>query len=231
MKVWHQNKEEDQEIENNSFIGGYPKLPKEFEIPITDDTTTQMTFYFQYEFPEEHIYSGFILSVFATSDFMHEDYTIPEMLTGTLKGINVPKDFLDDYQKYFKVYVYKKGDYSLREGYNLKLKYKKLITSVKVGDENISWFADVNEKPNWYLDDESPSTYNFQEPFVFILQIKEGYEFEKKDNIPRQKVLGGTDGLTLCDSYGDEYELFNMNEIYFFGTNNQNKKVYIITQC
>jgi len=230
MKIWHKNKEQEQNIKENSFIGGVPKLPKEFEIPLTKETQTQMTFFFQYEFPIGHIYEGFILSMFASTDFSNDDFTIPEMLEDELKGINVPEGFLDKYQRYFKMFLYENKEYELREDYNQKLVYKKLITSNEI-EENSVFFAEAHKKPNWILEDESPSTYNKTEPFYFLFQIKEGYRFIKRDDAPLQQEMGGEDGLTLCDSFSERYDLFNNNEIYFFGTNNTHKKIYIITQC
>lgn len=226
MKIWHKNTEQKQEENNteNSFVGGFPKLPKQYDLPTTKDTGTQMTFYFQYEFPKEHIYSGYTLSIFATTDFMDDDYTIPEMLEGELKGIDIPEGFLDEYQKYFKVFIYKNGVYPLRIDYQPKLTYKQLITSENLG-ENSSYFGDINSEPDWYLDDETPGLYNHTEKLFFLIQLKEGYEFEKMEDAPRQQILGGEDGMTLCDSFGSKYDLFNMNEIYFFGTQKDRKSV------
>jgi hypothetical protein len=54
-------------------------------------------------------------------------------------------------------------------------------------------------------------------------------EVEKREESPRQQVFQGENGLR--DSFGRNYDLFNSNEIYFFGTKNDDKKIYIITQC
>jgi hypothetical protein len=230
MYITHEKTTQEQDKKANSFIGGVPKLPKKFDIPLTEETQTQMTFFFQYEFPKDHHYEGLILSMFATTDFCNDDFTIPEMLTGVLKDIDIPEGFLDKYQRYFKMFLYENKEYELREDYNPKLLYKKLITSEKVED-NSTLFAEINEKPDWILDDEAPGTYNSTEKLFFLFQMKEDYEFEKREEAPRQQLLAGEDGLTLCDSFGRDYDLFNGNEIYFFGTKNDDKKIYIITQC
>lgn len=167
MYITHLNITQEQDIKENSFIGGVPKLPKEFEIPLTEETQTQMTFFFQYEFPIGHIYEGLILSMFASTDFCNRNFTIPEMLTGVLKDIDIPEGFLDKYQRYFKMFLYENKEYDLRKDYNPKLVYKKLITSEKVED-NSTLFAEINEKPDWILDDESPSTYNSTEKLFSV---------------------------------------------------------------
>jgi len=233
MFIYHENVKKNQEGTVNSFVGGIPKLPLSIRLPITKETNTQMTFYFQYEFSVNHIYYGYVISVFASTDFAHDDYTIPEMLDGELKGVDIPKGFLDTYQRYFKVFVYKNEDYPLRNDYQPVLNFYPLKSSDDEPpiDAEHRIFGKTDSNPSWLLDDESPATYDKSSEMSFLLQVCEGYEFEKLSTSPRQKVPCGEFGEKLCDSFGDEYELFNSNEIYFFGTDDERKKIYIITQC
>ncbi|WP_428738570.1 hypothetical protein [Sulfurimonas sp.] len=232
MYITHLSTTQKQDRGVNSFIGGIPKLPKNFDLPITKDTGTLMTFFYQYEFPQNHPYSGFTISIFAATDCMHENYTIPEMLK-TLYGVDIPKGFLDEYQKYFKVFIYKNGDYPLREEYTPILVFKTLYTTQELDKSNSILFGHISNIPKWYLNDESPATYNTCTRMVFLFQTQIDYVYEKLPIAPRQKVLSfsGDSKTDVEDAYTDKYELFNANEIYFFGTDNTEKKIYIITQC
>jgi hypothetical protein len=233
MYITHEKITQEQDKKANSFIGGIPKLPKNFDLPITKDTSTPMTFFYQYEFPQDHLYAGFTISIFAPTDGMHEDYTIPEMLKSPLFGTDIPKGFLDEYQKYFKVFIYKNGDYPLREEYSPNLAYKTLYTTKEFSESNSVLFGRVEKTPEWYLDDESPATYNTHTKMIFLFQTQIDYGFEKLPTAPRQKVLSfsGDSKTDVEDAYTEIYRLFNANEIYFFGTKNDDKKIYIITQC
>lgn len=63
----------------------------------------------------------------------------------------------------------------------------------------------------------------------FLLQILEGFKFEKLEEAPPQIELGLTGSLELSDN--EYYELFIGNAIYLFGTMDINDpQIYIITQ-
>ena len=160
---------------------------------------------------------------------MHEDYTIPEMLKTSLKDADIPAGFLEEYQKYFKVFIYPQGSYDLRQDYKQQVAFHQLhISDDFTNGENKQLFANIGDEADWMLGDESPSTYNKKTKMSYLFQTKEGYEFETIDNATKQKVLWGHN---LKDSPIPEYSLFNSNEIYFFGTDDIEKKVYILTQC
>ena len=52
----------------------------DIEIPICTYTNTPMTFYFQIAFPDDHIWSGLSLAVFAATNFEEQGHYIPESL-------------------------------------------------------------------------------------------------------------------------------------------------------
>lgn len=118
-------KKEIQNEKDLSFIGGLPRLPLNIELPKCSLCNEQQTFIFQISFPDEHIWSGLSMAVFACTSCAKEGYFIPEMLKGQLKDINIPKGFLEKYQCNFKTLVFKTEEATIRTDYREKVKFKK----------------------------------------------------------------------------------------------------------
>lgn len=115
---------EDQNVSFDSFTGGYPKLPKELEIPTCQLCGKEQAFHFQLAFPEDHSWSGRSLALFSCISCSRENRLIPEMLKLGLKGAHIPKGFLDRYQKNFRVLVFPTEEGTIRTDYTPKLVWK-----------------------------------------------------------------------------------------------------------
>lgn len=215
-----------QEEKHQNYIGGIPHLPEEEPIPACQLCKEQLTFFFQVSYPEEHSWHGFSMGVFQCTSCVHEDYLVPEMLEGTLTNIHIPERFLEDYQKNFRVIVFETSKGILKSDYKPKIKFKKIeLTKTIQDDINAN---KIGGKVNWILEDEAPASYNAKIRMIFLLQILEGATFDLLPDAPPQMELSLTGKPVPSDhSY---YELFLGNQLYFFGTIDSCKQVYIITQ-
>lgn len=210
-----------------SFIGGHPRIPETMDIPVCRLCGAELTFFFQIAFPQDHAWADLSMALFACTSCAHEEHLIPEMLEGPLPGVDIPEDFLESYQKNFRVLVFKTEEGRFREDYEEKVAFKRwnLVSSPKVNARDHK----IGGKPNWLLEDEAPATYNQTVPMVFLMQILEGFTFDKLPDAPPQMTLGLTGEPEPSDT--PYYELFLSNNVYFFGTKGGNERlVYIITQ-
>lgn len=115
------------EIQNEkhlSFIGGLPRIPADAEIPRCTFCNEHQTFLFQVAYPDEHTWKGLSMAMFSCTSCAREGYFIPEMLKGRLKGINIPIEFLDEYQRNFKILIFKTSEGVVRTDYIQKVKFK-----------------------------------------------------------------------------------------------------------
>ncbi|MEN2774498.1 hypothetical protein [Acetivibrio clariflavus] len=210
------------------FVGGFPKIPADIDIPTCKLCNSQLTFFFQVAFPNDHLWSGKSLAMFACTSCVDRKYFIPEMLKGPLLGIDIPHGFLLSYQKNFRILVFDTQKGIIRKDYSEKVKFKKWnlkVSALAKKDGN-----KIGGIPNWVLDDESPSTYNSTTPMIFLMQLKEGFKFDILPDAPRQMQLNYFTNNVEPNNKA-YYELFLGNNIYFFGTKDKsNPLVYIITQ-
>lgn len=216
-----------QSSQDFSFIGGKPKLPENIEMPKCRLCGSEQTFFFQIAFPDNHDWAGFSMAFFACTACANEKYLIPEMLKGQLKDIDIPTNFLDDYQKNFKIIVFRTEQGIIKNEYQEKIVFRKWIQEETDNSEDSG--AKIGGLPNWVLEDEAPKTYASKIDMFFIMQIPEKYKFDILPDAPKQLRIGLTgkaEPLRL-----PIYRLFLENAIYFFGTKDDNeRKVYIVTQ-
>lgn len=214
-----------QEESCTTFIGGIPRLPGSITIPHCKLCDAQLTFFFQIGFPQELEWGGLSLAVFACTSCAHEDYTIPPMLAGDLRGVNIPAGFLDSYQINFRLVVFMTDVATLRTDYIEKVKFKKW-NLLPVNDPYV-WENKIGGEPNWIQGDETPATYADESQMIFLLQIVEEFEFEILESAPPQKRIFEFPGLQSLPFY----RLWNGNGLYFFGTRDYSPPlVYALTQ-
>ncbi|CAG9611928.1 hypothetical protein BACCIP111899_01100 [Bacillus rhizoplanae] len=210
-----------------SFIGGHPCIPSSIEIPVCRLCGAEQTFFFQVAFPENHIWHDFSMAVFACTSCAHEEYLIPEMLHDTLLGVDVPKGFLESYQRNFKIIIFETNEGSLRNDYKEKVQFRRwnlTLTSETDRSEN-----KIGGQPNWLLDDETPTTYNSTVAMYFLMQLMEDLKFDIVPDAPPQ-IRIGLRGKPEPSKHR-YYELFLANNLYFFGTKDRSEPlVYILTQ-
>lgn len=229
---WILNVNNGEAIQNDnqlSFIGGHPRLPKNVNIPSCSLCGQQQSFMLQVAFPDEdeHEWSGFSLAIFTCTSCANEEHLIPEMLQMPLHNVNIPKEFLKNYQKNFRFLVFNTNEGILREDYIDKVIYKPIDLQLN-NDPNTNTNK-IGGIANWILEDESPSKYDGSSEMYFLMQIEQDYEFEIADNAPRQMELDLSGSPALSeDSF---YQLFNSNFIYLFGVKDRAMPlVYAITQ-
>lgn len=216
-----------QSAQDRVFLGGSPLLPPELEIPCCFLCGSPMAFFFQVQFPPQHVWSGSTLAVFACISCADEDWLIPEMLTGALSGASIPEGFLEDYQRNFRFLVFDGHSAVLREDYSQKVAFRRLELAPKGAIEDGS--SKVGGEPTWLLEDEAPSNYAGRVPMGFLLQLEPGLAFETVPGAPVQMTLGLDGRATLADR--SSYELFLGNALYLFGTDDASLRlVYAVTQ-
>lgn len=148
------------------------------------------------------------------------------MLNVELKNAVIPNHFLENYQEFFKVYLFKTENATTLETQS-HIKLQHLAFSDKEAGNVFGWMGD---SPKWLLGDESPSLYEGQH-LSFLLQVRKDQVFDVLDSAPSQKevnIFGGEK-----DRKERNYFFFNENEVFFFGTDSKlpDNAVYIVTQC
>jgi len=210
----------------NSFVGGRPKLPTDTPIPKCGLCGARQTFFFQIAFPADHWWAGLSLAVFQCTSCANQDHLIPEMLSGVLKGADVPSDFLGTYQKNFRLCVFATESAVSHACYRERVVFRPLRLEEGGKTRGIGL---LGGKPRWILEDESPASCNSVTPMRFLLQIQDGVEFQIVPDAPRQIELGLTGDPSQSEL--PSYQLFIGNAIYMFGTEDRRcPLVYIITQ-
>jgi hypothetical protein len=210
-----------------SFVGGRPRIPNSTAIPTCQLCGAELTFFFQVAFPDKHEWSELSMAVFACTSCAHEEYLIPEMLKGPLPGADIPEQFLEAYQKNFRILVFVTNEGTVKADYREKIQFSRwnlVTTPAYQASEN-----KIGGVPNWLLDDEAPSTYNAGVPMIFLMQLLEEFKFDIVQDAPPQ-IRIGLRGKPQPSKHR-YYEPFLGNNVYFFGTADHSKPlVYIVTQ-
>jgi hypothetical protein len=212
--------------QEHCFVGGKPKLPPGSAVPRCKLCGAEQTFFFQVAFPDDHAWAGLTLAVFACTSCADENSLIPEMLAGALPGANIPKNFLEGYQKNFRFEVFQTTAGRIANDYHERIRFRR----IRFGDGNGSSLGQIGGTPTWVLEDESPYLYDSTTPMCFLLQVSRGINFETVDGAPRQMEIG-LSGDQEPSPY-DFYQLFIGNAVYMFGTKGPPLYlVYAITQA
>ena len=221
------DRESTQDIDQESFAGGKPKLPSGTAIPHCKLCGDEQSFFFQLAFPDGHIWEKNSLAVFGCTSCANDEYLIPEMLNTTLYQANIPANFLEDYQVNFALLIFETAQGELVSSYETKVSYKP-ITLAPALDRSIN-DSRVGGEPVWYLDDEGPATCDSKYKMHFLFQLAEGIQFEIEKGSPGQAVLDILGKSELSEN--NYYDLFLENFIYFYGVDVGDKKlVYVLTQ-
>jgi hypothetical protein len=64
------------------------------------------------------------MALFSCTSCADMNYFIPEMLNGKLNGITIPKNFLKEYQKNFKIVIFRTIEGEIRKDYIEKVLFK-----------------------------------------------------------------------------------------------------------
>src|SRR5271170_722359 len=164
-----------QSPQDDSFVGGLPKLPKGEGISRCKLCDAEESFFFQVAIPKGNIWGGLSLAVFACTSCADENQLIPQMLLGLLTGADIPDGFLESYQTNFRLLIFETTLAASHEGYREKVAFRPFRlerSSNSDIDEN-----KVGGNPNWLLEDESPKSYGEKMPMFFLLQLRQGFQF------------------------------------------------------
>jgi hypothetical protein len=212
---------------DDSFIGGIPKLPPSDQIPRCKLCGEEQSFVMQVAFPANAFWAGYTLAIFTCTSCADEQHLIPEMIGGPLRGATISGEFLESYQKNFRFLVFETALSSPQENYRARVKFKRLDL---VQSENPDLGENkVGGHPTWLLEDEAPGICDGRLPMRFLLQLMPNFQFAIHADAPPQIELG-LDGSPQA-SPQNFYQLFNGNAIYLFGTDAADVRlVYAITQ-
>jgi hypothetical protein len=221
-----------QHPDDTCFIGGHPRLPAEVELPACELCGALQTFYFQVAFPPDHIWGGYSLAVFACIACHSNWHSVPAMLSGRKKPLNIPTDFFEDYQRNFRFCVFPTERGQVRHDYEPRVsfyRWRLLPMEHDFGaDDEDRDSNKVGGQPGWMQFDGAPTTYNGSTPMHFLMQIEEDFEFEIVIGAPPQKMeKPGYDEWFFLDYY----LLFLGNASYFYGIPKPDERlIYVVVQ-
>ena len=245
MRSWNCIIKEDEKQTSStlSYIGGKPNLPLSLSIPKCTICGDEMTFMFQIAFPKEHFLNKKTMSVYFCTLKDHDIYCIPEIpppdvffdkeTDEYIDNIEVTKEFLEQYERNFKILVFDTDNAEIVESYEEKCIFKNIEFEMSeytnpdidfvIGGEPI-WIMgeDINETPNSICEDTN---------IGLIMQIREDYIFDKHFDAHIQeneyRVETNEEKLRRIP-----YMLFASDRIYFWGTKDkENLKVFISVQA
>ena len=206
-----------------SFLGGKPRLPAGKEVPSCQLCGSQQTFFFQVAIPKGG-WAGSTLAVYQCTRCADEDHLIPEMLNSGFAEADIPQGFLN-HQPNFSFEVFPTDQGLIVSSYKETILFSEIQF---VEGDSIGSFGKLGGKPDWVLEDESPSTYAGSVKMVFLLEVAPKFQFKLVPNAEPQielDIMGES-----SPSPFDYYQLFIGNALYFFGTGSGDKAVYAITQ-
>lgn len=214
--------------EDESFIGGKPKLPPDMPLPVCRLCGKEMAFFFQVAFPQGHKWEGRSMAVFYCVEEWHHQYCIPELPhSPSLDKADVTADFLAQYQRNFQTLVFDTGKAVPVDGYREKIAFQSLaITQEDKTDGR--WDMVMGGRPVWIMGRrEKPASVAGDRKPVLLLQVREDFKFPILPHAPRE----ADPFFPTKVSPFSWYSLFARDRIYFWGGQSQEKEwVYISVQ-
>lgn len=205
-----------------SFIGGWPVLPEETEVPVCRKCGAILTFFFQVAFPKNHYWRGLSLAVFECTFCDPPATMLPTLLPQEIDGRDIPLSFFPSYQSNFRFLAFPTRLGRMRAKYPVRVAYCKLLLRQAVNPGNQG--NKVGGLPYWLVSDQSPATYAGKTKMVFLMQIRHRHEFHITPEAPPQKVFENP--KLPNDPY---YHLFFSNQSYFFGTVSPSEPMVYVT--
>ena len=230
MKSWKLEPLSDrrQTEEEDTFLGGKPKLPPDVSLPSCRLCGKELAFFFQVAFPQGHKWEGKSMAVFYCVEEWHDRYCIPELPDGpSLNKVDVTADFLNQYQRNFRVLVFDTAKAVLVEGYQEKVAFRSMaITQEDKTDSG--WDMVIEGRPVWIMGQaERPASVAGDKKPVLLLQVREDFKFPILPDAPREAAPF----FPTKVSPFLWYSLFARDRIYFWGGQGQEgEKVYISVQ-
>jgi hypothetical protein len=213
-------------------VGGIPRVVAGTPLPKCGLCGDDLTFFFQVAFPAPHRWKGHSLAVFACTTTADDDsdgegddrHLIPEMPELAGSGVDVSREFLEEYQQAFRFLVFETARGEPMPGYVERVAFAPL----RMTDTRQRAIGVLNDEPRWRIEDERPSTVAGSRP-VFLLQLFADVAFPTVAGAPPQMVPG-LDGKPAPSVNRNSYDLFVSNNIYFFGPAKPDSAIYVFTQ-
>jgi hypothetical protein len=209
-------------------LGGQPCMPSDIALPACQLCGARMTFSFQVVFPNKHPWAGHAMAVFACTSCSDLQHVMPPM-SPNLK--HLPGDFLETYEKNFKIFAFDPAHAVRRTDYEPVLQFERVtLEPLKSASTRAT---KVGGTPNWRISNDFPSTYMGRE-FGFLMQIWSGqgddfeFAFTKREDAPFQAQYPWMGDPWRRDG---KYTLFSGVPLYFFGTMSlEPPRVYVLNQ-
>lgn len=221
-----------------SFIGGLPKIPEHITLPKCQVCGEPLTFFFQVDFPEGHIWKGKTLALFACIHIAenHDDYhTLPKSpQVGKLEGCDLSEGFLDEnYQDIFRIFVFSTDEGVLRRDYEEQIIFRD-IEWIPINKKDKKAPILLAGEPIWLMHKEHPATYAGIHKMHILLQVAEEFNFAHLNHAQKQReedFFSSTGEKTKARETNDYTLFYSFNRIYIFGADgSDNPKPFIIVQ-
>ena len=168
------------------------------------------------------------MAVFYCVEEWHDRYCIPELPDGpSLNKVDVTADFLNQYQRNFRVLVFDTAKAVPVEGYQEKVAFRSMaITQEDKTDKG--WDMVIGGRPVWIMGQaERPALVAGDKKPVLLLQVREDFKFPILPDAPREAAPF----FSTKVSPFLWYSLFARDRLYFWGGQGQEgEKVYISVQ-
>jgi len=209
-----------------SFIGGKPCIPENFDLPICKICGEPLTFFFQIEFPKEHVWAGKSLAFFFCTSYQKHpsgQWLPPEIHPESLNNFIIPDGELDvdRYQTLFRAFVFDTSTGVLREDCREKVIYKEI--DWKVSNKKTKTIPIIlGNEPIWLVRGSSqkrqPAVYQGKS-MELILQIAEFVNFDRLPDAPPEISKTFLQSSQYSPRIEPNYTLFcEFNRIYLWGT-------------
>jgi hypothetical protein len=212
--------------DDDTFIGGVPRLPADAQIPRCGHCGSEMTFYFQVAWPEGSPLPGYSFACFACTSCDGIHAGIPECVSGAPLGAEVPEGLCDYTARRYAYLSFPTTDGRPALQYTPRVVFKRwLVRPATTASYN---GVKIGGVPTWAYEDYWPATICGQ-PAFFLMQIPGDYYYEPMETAPPQMVYDCfKEKVVPCRG---DFDLFLANWIYFFGSMTENgPKVYAIVQ-
>ena len=215
--------------EEDTFIGGKPKLPPDVPLPECPLCGKDLTFFLQAAFPQGHPWQGISLALFYCTDTWHERLSIPEVPNvRNLNNADIPSQFLRQYEQTFRALVFDTSRAVLREDYQERVAFQALFPA-KSNRSRPDAEGTLGGEPVWIMGwPERPATVDGERKLTLLMQVREDIRFPKLPDAPPQVNPFLRSGL----STQPWYNLFARGRVYFWGTEEpSDMPVYISVQA
>jgi hypothetical protein len=222
--------------EHASFVGGRPRLPVSFPLPLCGLCGERQTFFFQVAFPADHVWSGRTLAVFQCTCCIDDEHLAPLIRRSLfpamknnylLPGDDIPDHALERIQTRWRFLAFPTAGAVPRAEYREKIRFRPIWLK-PFADPKSTIRSKVGPTPGWVAAASDPGLY-MGKPLSFLMQWGMFFKFDLlpdapppfdplMDRIPELKEIR-------------HYDLIIGKQLYFFGNQvDSSLHVYLCSQ-